>query len=429
MDSLLITKSTSITDLQIFLRDNSNASLHGKLNKNGTCTLYVRKGKGSHANYLFKTSKEDRQAYARVAILRVLKNYKNNPEMQDLFAEHFKEIETQFHAKAKIAAQLNPERPIFIEKEVPADRVKKLEDYVSAPLPHHVKEEIFPPPLPKQGEKIRAPKPRRLETPKYRRTLYAKDIMKILAPEAAPQDSQRISLDPIQDFTNIGLRFDEHKKPKTYFDDMAMYFQENTDIEHPVHFGIDQKDNFIKALSPTLWATRIFPGSFRNGAAKQFALATETFIQESKIDCPFKVDKAAEEILGAGITILRKLPIAAAAFIEGALKNPEKVKYAADELKGMTRDLRGVQLGAELFTNKDFLKNVPEQQREAVFRLGKDFQNLFIQLVDPAGPYQTIFKLKSLAIESPEKFSENLDQYQIESNNKNQGRHSQIKIE
>lgn len=429
MSSLHITAKTSLTDLQIFLRDNDGA-LHGKLHEDGTCTLYVRKGNGSHANYLFKSfSKEDRQAHARVAILKVLHNHNNNTEMQDLFAEHFMENEAQFHAKAEIAAKRNPELPIFIDKEDPSDRVKMLENYLSAPLPRHIKTAILPAASLDQGKTINTQKPRRIEPAKHRQTLYAKDIMRILAPETAPIAPQKISTDPDRDFTNIGLRFDENNKPKTFFDDMAMYFQENIDSENSVHTGIDQRDNFSKALSPTLWATSIFPTSFRKGDGQKFAIAVQKFIEDSKLDCPFKIDKAGEEILAAGVTILRKLPMAAAAFVEGSLKNPDNVRDAAGDLKGMIRDLRGVRLGAELFTNQDFLETVPPPQREAIFQLGKNFQNLFIQLVDPAGPYQAIYKLKSLAIESPQEFSASLKQYQTESNKANHGRSSQALIE
>ena len=153
--------------------------------------------------------KRIRQAHARIAIMRALKNYNQNPEMQNIFAEHFREIETHFHASAQTDPQ-NPAAPIFMAersgfhfmtKENPADRVKALEDHLYAQLPNHVKDVIRPKPRPIPGN-VEDKKPeasKRIGTPKYRHTLYSKNIIYMLAPEAAPLDLQRSSLDQIQD--------------------------------------------------------------------------------------------------------------------------------------------------------------------------------------------------------------------------------------
>jgi hypothetical protein len=396
-NSLVVTNHTTIAALQRFLHDKDNASLHGKANKDGSYTLYVSKGGGIGASYLFGVSKRTRQMNARLAILKIIANHERSPKRQEEFAGHFNEFKD--FLEKRVPEPTDPSKPKnhIEDSDTPSDRVSSLKNHLIAGSPQDFSGK-------KHGFKVR-------------HSVGANIVAKKLAPEVANYFEHippRMDSDPIRDFNALGLHV-ENGKVHSFFQEIRDYMNSSPegrqDLETPA------KTEFAKTLERAVFASTMFPGKVSIEYEKLISTATE-FIKNNLqgVESPYPLGTEITGILGLAADISRKVN-GLNEFIKCGLNEPNKVSYATVELAGLIGDLKKIQFGADLFTNEKFITQVQEDKQAEIRQLGKDLQTLFIEFAEPTGPYQSLYRLGRLAANSPDEFVRNLQTRVVQEQN------------
>jgi hypothetical protein len=172
------------------------------------------------------------------------------------------------------------------------------------------------------------------------------------------------------------------------------------------------------------------PGNSVRGAVSKYIKDQDKIKNPALADFPFdNPDKALDRLLRLNRRIRNRVDEEVKNFFQQGSaidpkkleepeepEEPEEVKELKERAKNLTqnmlKDLKLLELGSKLLTNKNFLDEMPEATREALLDLGQSQAALRQSLMsEPNGPYFCLSRIAGLAINSPAEFCESLQAF------------------